>query len=375
MADLDKLKALTTPPAPSGWTPGVQWDGETGSVTTYPREDAEAPRNEQWDSVLERFGLDPQRYMVDGPVRHSAWDVPGRGVQHSHRARIVERPERRFNVEDLLDTMCDYIPSPAADTSNWRTVVLADCHVGKAAEDGAGSDMLVRRWMDSVTTAVTDAAPHKGINLMVAGDVIEGYTSNNGAGIAQTDLTLQEQIRVASWLLRDSVELSLEHADEVIVSVCPGNHSEATRQQHRPMSDNFDVLIAANVEMAMKDLYPDRLSFYYPERQRGSVTYTAGDATFTLVHGHKFKGKMNGAEKWWGGHVNNGRPPSAASILVAGHFHGMEVKNWTKDRWIVFAPALEDESTWLSEIDGSTSRPGMLYFDTRGGEPCRMSIA
>lgn len=373
--NLEALKSLTTPPPPAGWTAGATWDGTEGYVTTRATSEAETPSDGQWDHVFEQFGLDPDKYTIEGPVRHSAWEVPGHDVQHAYRARIVERPDRTFDVDDLIATVRDVIPAPSFNSDKWRTVVCADTHIGKAAEDGAGSEMLAKRWMKSASKAIGSEAPHKGINLMLAGDTIEGYVSNKGAGIAQTDLTLTEQIRVASHLVKDTVELALSNAETVIVSVVGGNHSETTRQQHRPMTDNFDILIASNVEMAMKDTYGDRLKFYYPEPQRGSVTYQAGDAVFTLVHGHKFKGKMNGAEKWWGGHINNGRPPASATILVAGHFHGFEMKNWTKDRWIMFAPALEDESTWLAEIDGSTSQAGMLYFDTEGSTPCRIGVA
>lgn len=64
--NIDALKNLNTP-APTGWTPGVQWDGEQGFVTTQPGTDPDEPRDERWDEVLQRFGLDPERYMVDGP--------------------------------------------------------------------------------------------------------------------------------------------------------------------------------------------------------------------------------------------------------------------------------------------------------------------
>lgn len=373
--DLDALKSLSTPQPPAGWSPGVTWDGESGYVTTHPTSDTDKPGEDQWDHVLEHFGLDPAVYMIDGPVRHSVWDVPNHGTQRSYRARVVMRPERTFNVEDLIETMCDYVPGPSEGEEGSRVVVIADAHIGKSREDGAGSDMLVKRWMDSAQAAITDNAPHEEINLVLAGDLCEGIVSNGGAGIASMDLTMTEQIRVASWLVRDTVELALNHARKVVVSVTCGNHGEVTRQQHRPAEENYDILIAANVEMAMSGQYEDRLSFYYPESNRTSLTYQFGSTAICLVHGHRFKGKMNGAERWWSGNIQNDRPAKDANILVAGHFHGAEVKNWTKNRWIMFAPALEDESNWLAEIDGSTSRPGFMYFDVKDGEPCRISIA
>ena len=196
--NLDALKNLTQPPAPKGWEPGVQWHGHEGFVTTQPTSDSEGPRDDQWDHVLEQFGLNPEQYLIDGPVRHSAWDVPGHGTQRAYRARIVLRPERTFDVEDLLDTMCDYIPQPQENTEGSRVVVIADTHIGKSREDGAGSDMLVKRWVDKANTAIVDNAPHKEINVILAGDLCEGIVSNGGAGIASIDLSLTGHCRTGT---------------------------------------------------------------------------------------------------------------------------------------------------------------------------------
>lgn len=375
MADLDKLKALTTPPAPSGWTPGVQWDGETGSVTTYPREDAEAPRNEQWDSVLERFGLDPERYMVDGPVRHSAWDVPGHGIQHAHKARIVERPERRFDIEDLLDAVYADPDYPDNPSSGWRTIMLSDTHIGKSEEDGGGSDILVQRWRDSVDRALEDG-PFEGINLVFGGDLVEGYVSQHGKNIGGCDLTLTEQIRVASHMVSDTIQQCLGAAEEVVVAAVPGNHGESTRVSNVSMTDSHDLQIVNNVQQALElARLSDRVSFYYPEPNTGDVTYSAGGLTYTVVHGHRFSGgPVNGAEKWWSGQITNDRPAAAADVLLFGHFHGLRAWSYTARRWIMCAPALETESRWFANSTGATGNPGVLVFDDVDGKPTNISI-
>ncbi|MDN6706916.1 hypothetical protein [Corynebacterium glyciniphilum] len=375
MADLGKLKALTTPPAPSGWTPGVQWDGETGSVTTYPREDAEAPRNEQWDSVLERFGLDPESYMVDGPVRHSAWDVPGHGIQHAHKARIVERPERRFDIEDLLDAVYADPDYPDNPRSGWRTIMLSDTHIGKSLEDGGGTDIIISRWKNSVDRALEDG-PFEGINLVFGGDLIEGYVSQHGKNIGGCDLTLTEQIRVASHMVSDTIQQCLGAAEEVVVAAVPGNHGESTRVANVSMTDSHDLQIVNNVQQALElARLDDRVSFYYPEPNTGDVTYTAGDLTYTVVHGHRFSGgPVNGAEKWWSGQITNDRPPASSDVLLFGHFHGMRAWSYTARRWIMCAPALETESRWFANSTGATGNPGVLIFDDVDGKPANISI-
>lgn len=372
--NIDALKTLNTP-APTGWTPGVQWDGEQGFVTTQPSTDPDMPRDERWDEVLQRFGLDPERYMVDGPVRHSAWDVPGHGIQHAHKARIVERPERTFDVEDLLDSVYAEPSYPYEPRSGWRTIMLSDTHIGKSAEDGGGSDILSQRWRDSVDRALEDG-PFEGINLVFGGDLIEGYVSQNGKNIGGCDLTLTEQIRVASHLVSDTVQKCLEAASEVIVAAIPGNHGESTRVSNVSMTDSFDIQIVNNVQQALElARLSDRVSFYYPEPNTGDVTYTAGDLTYTVVHGHRFSGgPVNGAEKWWAGQITNDRPAAAADVLLFGHFHGMRAWSWTARRWIMCAPALETESRWFANSTGATGNPGVLIFDDVDGKPANISI-
>ena len=372
--NIDALKNLNTP-APTGWTPGVQWDGEQGFVTTQPSTDPDTPRDERWDEVLQRFGLDPERYVVDGPVRHSAWDVPGHGIQHAHKARIVERPERRFDVEDLLDAVYADPNYPGNPRSGWRTIMLSDTHIGKSEEDGGGSDILVQRWRDSVDRALEDG-PFEGINLVFGGDLIEGYVSQHGKNIGGCDLTLTEQIRVASHLVSDTVQKCLEAASEVIVAAIPGNHGESTRVSNVSMTDSHDLQIVNSVQQALElARLSDRVSFYYPEPNTGDVTYSAGDLTYTVVHGHRFSGgPVNGAERWWSGQITNDRPAAAADVLLFGHFHGMRAWSYTARRWIMCAPALETESRWFANSTGATGNPGVLVFDDVDGKPANISI-
>ncbi|WP_312981007.1 hypothetical protein [Corynebacterium sp.] len=372
--NIDALKNLNTP-APTGWTPGVQWDGEQGFVTTQPSADPDTPRDERWDEVLQRFGLDPERYMVDGPVRHSAWDVPNHGIQHAHKARIVERPERTFDVEDLLDNIYAEPSYPYEPRAGWRTIMLSDTHIGKSAEDGGGSDILIQRWRDSVDRALEDG-PFEGINLVFGGDLIEGYVSQHGKNIGGCDLTLTEQIRVASHMVSDTIQQCLDAAEEVVVAAVPGNHGESTRVSNVSMTDSHDLQIVNNVQQALElARLSDRVSFYYPEPNTGDATYTAGDLTYTVVHGHRFSGgPVNGAEKWWSGQITNDRPPASADVLLFGHFHGMRAWSWTARRWIMCAPALETQSTWFANGTGATGNPGVLIFDDVDGQPANISI-
>lgn len=375
MSNIDDLRKLSTPPPPSGWEPKLQLDGASGHVTTPPMPAGQEPDGDAWAHVLEKFGLDASRYAIEGPVRQSVWEVPGHGPQTSYRARIVERPERSFDVEELVDSL--YVEPediPTGQGNTWRTIQISDAHIGKGALDGGGSDHILNQWKESVTKAL-DCGARAGVHLAFLGDLIEGQVSQGGQNIAGSDLTLTEQLRVARHLVLWTIQRALEAAPRVIVSATAGNHGETTRVQNRPFTDSHDLDIVNAVQQAVEltDL-KDSVEFYFPEEGTAHVTYSVGDTVFSCAHGHLFRGKMQGAEKWLSGMAVNGHPPGAAHILLAGHFHSMQVSNFTENRWIMFGPSLERHSTWFREKTGSTARSGVLAFDTENGTPFNMSI-
>lgn len=378
MADLDKLKALTTPPAPSGWTPGVQWEGNTGHVTTAPRKAGQEPSKDEVNNILREAKLDPDDIVVDWSQKASISAKIGADsklVECWYKLPINRKPERTFDVEDLLDAVYADPDYPDNPRSGWRTIMLSDQHLGKAEEDGGGSDIIIERWKASVDRALEDG-PFEGIVLAMGGDVLEGYTSQHGRNIAGCDLTLTEQIRVANHLLSWTIQECLGAAEEVVVAAVPANHSETTRVQNVSMTDSHDIQVVNNVQQAMElAKLDDRLTFYYPEPNTGDVTFEAGGTVFCLVHGHRFSGgPVNGAEKWFSGQITNDRPAAAADILLFGHFHTFRAWSYTARRWIMSGPAMESESRWFANSTGASGNPGALVFDFNEGRPSNICV-
>ena len=370
--NLDDLKNLPTP-APSGWEPGIEWNGHTGHVTVATK--GEQPDPEKINGVLDSSPfLSSDEVMVDWSAKPRVsihHDDAGNLVQAWYKLALLPRIERSFDVQDLVERINEPFMAHTT-TPAWRTIMIMDTHIGKSEDAGGGSELIAKRWLDSVGKALDKG--YEGINLAFGGDLVEGYVSQNGANISQTDLTLTEQMRVAQHLVSRTIQLALEHAPQVIVSVVPGNHGETTRVQNRPMGDSYDIQIVSNVQQAFELAGIEDVTFYYPESNRGDVTYQAGDATFTLVHGHLFKGQMQGAERWWQGQVMNGRPAGASTVLMAGHFHNSQIANVTADKWIMFGPSLETESVWLSNKNGASARSGVLAFDMVDGVPTNIGV-
>lgn len=373
MSSLDDLGAIAPEPPP-GFTPGLHLDGDEGYVTTVPTEDNHA----DVASVLKAAQLNPDDFIVDWAraARITAHlDAAGNLVQRWLKFPVTRKPQRTFDVQQLVANIHTPVKKPRkAKNDAALTLMLSDQHIGKAAEAGGGTDMIIERWKQSVSRALVGGT-RRAINLVFGGDTIEGYISQGGNNINETDLVLSEQLQVAQQMVSWTIQQCMPLTRELHVSVVPGNHAETTRVQNVPIGDNFDVMIVKNVEQAMKLAgLDDRIAFHYPTMVDGSVTYEVVGTRFTVAHGHKFKGQMKGAENWWAGHITNGRHPKDSHVLLAGHFHNFQASNWTRDRWILFAPSLENESTWFANSTGSTSQPGALVFESRDGMPSNIRI-
>lgn len=376
---LDAIKHLAQPPAPKDWTPGVTFDGNEGWVTTT-AEPGKEPSKDQIDQIIRTSNLDPDEITVDwnAKPRISTHIGPdGELLQAWYKFGIQKRPEREFDVEDILESIYgEFEPIDRSDVPYWRNVVISDQHIGKSEEDGGGTETLIERWKQGVGISLGGDRTWGGVNIILPGDIVEGYVSQNGKGIGSCDLTLTEQIRVANHLVSWTIQEALDCAPFINVVVCGGNHGESTRQAQVSMTDNYDIQVVNNVQQAMELAgLSDRVSFYYPAPNTGDVTWTAGDTTFTVVHGHKFSGgAVNGAEKWFAGQITNDRPAKDSNIMIFGHFHGYRSWSYTANRWIMSAPALETQSTWFANQTGATSKPGVLCFDTAESRPWNINV-
>ena len=377
MASIDDLKNLSTP-APTGFKPGIEWTGDTGHVTVAAKPGEEPDRNKINGVIDSSPFLSSDEVEVDWSSKPRVsihHDDNGNAIQIWYKLPLMRRRKGGKDVDDVLDLIYDDIPTPQDCGGGWRTIQIGDTHIGKSALDGAGSDLLVKRWKESITNAL-HVSMVSGIHLAFMGDLIEGENSQGGKNIANNDLTLTESLRVARHLVSWTIQEALHHAENVIVSAVPGNHGDTTRLQNRPLTDSHDIDIVSAVQQAFElTEHKDRIKWYYPEEGTGHLVYEVDGTIFASTHGHLFKGMLKGAENWWAGMSVSGAPAGAAHILMAAHYHSPLVSNYTRNKWICFGAALEDKSTWLNEQNGASSQPGMLTYLTDGGKPYGFSIA
>ena len=377
MASIDDLKNLSTP-APTGFKPGIEWTGDTGHVTVAAKP-GEEPDRDKINGVIDSSPfLTSDEVEVDWSSKPRVsihHDDNGNAIQIWYKLPLMRSRKGGKDVDDVLDLIYDDIPKPKLRGDVWRTIQVGDTHIGKSVLDGAGSDLLVKRWKESITNALNMSAA-QGIHLAFMGDLIEGENSQGGKNIANNDLTLTESLRVARHLVSWTIQEALHHVENVIVSTVPGNHGDTTRLQNRPLTDSHDLDIVSAVQQAFElTEHKDRITWYYPEEGTGHLVYEVDGTIFASTHGHLFKGMLKGAESWWSGMSVSGAPAGAAHILMAAHYHSPLVSNYTRNKWICFGAALEDKSTWLNEQNGASSQPGMLTYLTDGGKPYGFTIA
>ena len=367
---INQLTSLSQPEPPKGWQPGLTFDGNQGEMTLQA---TTPPQDGDWDDLLKIHGYDPEKFNVwKDRVGQTTHVKDGQIVQIWYKVQFARKGEEADY--SYLEAMLNEPPNPPEGGDGWLTIFITDQHLGKGELSGGGSEGIVRRWVDGVHSAI-GGREFQGINLAFGGDITEGYVSQNGRMIAGQDIDQQAQIRLATQMVTSTIKTCLKSAKEVVVAVVPGNHGDTTRVQERVMRDNLDILIVSVVQDAFATFSTEeRVRFYYPPAQYGDVVYTAGDNVFCLVHGHHFKGQMQGAVKWWEGQTMNGRPAKDAQVLLAGHFHNMQVANVTHDRWVMFGPSLEVESAWFANKTGATSRSGIMAFEMAGGKPINIGI-
>ena len=266
MASIDDLKNLPTP-APTGFKPGIEWTGDTGHVTVAAKP-GEEPDRDKINGVIDSSPfLTSDEVEVDWSSKPRVsihHDDNGNAIQIWYKLPLMRRRKGGKDVDDVLDLIYDDIPKPKLHGDAWRTIQIGDTHIGKSALDGAGSDLLVKRWKESITNALNMSVV-QGIHLAFMGDLIEGENSQGGKNIANNDLTLTESLRVARHLVSWTIQEALLRFERVIVSTVPGNHAETTRLQNRPLTDSHDIDIVSAVQQAFeltehKDRITDRKS-------------------------------------------------------------------------------------------------------------------
>lgn len=354
---------------PSGWEPGVAWDGDAGTLTTHPL-DAEP---NDWSELLAVWDLDPEMFEVIEPVQYRAWDAPdpegGLRRLFYYKAAIRRRVAGQQSVDELLAVLGRKRPKKPSDgdTDGFVYCVPAgDLQLGKP--DGDGTEGTIERFAVKTDAAVARLKelrrlkrPISAIMLPWLGDCVEGLVSQGGALAAagRLDLTMTEQVRVYRRLMLHQIQQFAPLSDRIIVPVVPGNHDEVQRvgKVQRRYDDSWAIEGAVAVADALK-LAPgyEHVSFVFPGRDELTITLDVAGTPVGFAHGHQFG---RDPVKWWSGQAHGMQPIGSATLLLAAHLHHLRVEQGGAKTFIQI-PALDGGSTWWRHKTGQDAPAGMV---------------
>lgn len=365
------------PTAPSGWEPGIAWDGRTGTIASGPGERPTAP---DWTPLLEAWGLDPAIYEVVEPVQVRAWDAAvGGGLVRKmwyHRAGLRQkRVASATDVQALIAEVKRHKTRPRRDVVADRAhpglsptvslvIVLSDWQLGKQGTTEAVERIL--RCLDGAVNRAKVCKPSQ-IHIIGLGDLIEQCDGHYPMQAYQTELNRREQVTLARRLITKYVTTLAPLVPRMVVAAVGGNHGENRRdgKAYTDFGDNDDVAMfeqVAEVIGANPDAY-GHVSFMLPKEQL-TLTLDIAGTIVGLAHGHQ--AKRSGApsvkmQEWWKGQAFGQRPVGDASLLLTGHYHHLSILE-DGARTHMQAPTMDSGSQWFEESSGKPSRPGMLTF-------------
>jgi hypothetical protein len=354
---------------PSGWEPGVAWDGESGTLTTAPLDS----RPEDWAELLSVWDLDPAVFEVIEPVQYRAWDAPdpegGLRRLYYYKAAIRRRVAGQRSIDELLAVLGKKRPKePISGPSDGFVycVPSGDLQLGKP--DGDGTEGTVERFIVKTDAAVARLKelrkmrrPISAVMLPWLGDCVEGLVSQGGALAAagRLDLTMTEQLRVYRRLMLHQIQQFAPLSDRILVPVVPGNHDEVQRvgKVQRRYDDSWAVEGAVAVADALK-LAPgyEHVSFVFPGRDELTITLDVAGTPVGFAHGHQFG---RDPVKWWSGQAHGMQPIGSATLLLAAHLHHLRVEQGGAKTFIQI-PALDGGSTWWRHKTGQDAPAGMV---------------
>jgi len=375
----DSLNNLTRPAAPKEWQKRKNWNPATGEgemVTGF------IEPVEEFSSLLERFGWNPETVEIDGTVnawyKEQPWpkDEEGNEITDGERPNLVSYFFKVRTREFNLDLPSMYQASQQAplppyegprDADRVAVVAFADAQIGKKASRG-GTPELIERLKEKrakLQYRLLQNPPERMI-LAEVGDIFEGFESGGNPSFTN-DLSLHQQMDMASTELVNFLKVMMPfgHVDVLCV---PSNHTQWRngKQQLGHPGDDLGLLVHKQVEKIAQEAGWD-VTWHFPGFFEEAVTLDVNGTVLGVVHGNQYM--PGGAVKWWSGMQHGGQPVGAADILLAGHYHHLHLyptgrNPYTKrTKWFVQAPTLDNGSDWYRNRTGDDSDPGLLVFD------------
>lgn len=349
---------------PKDWLPSLNWDGESGELTTEPM-----VGQPKWDEILQERGYDPEQFEIVGNVRHSQWQQREGGEWLNSYRVTIRKKVTDLNLPALFAQAKKTKIKPVTPMGGEALVVVwADSQTGKCDSRG-GTEQLIARIQEkqSKLEAYIKANKTSSAYFLNAGDSIEGF-ENVEAQMFTNDLSLQDQLDLEATFEWSTLELLRKHHNDVTAATVGSNHC-AWRKGKASLgkpTDDWGIFIQRQLKK-MSDLVGANIKFVEPTEWAESLTVDVNGTIIGLVHGHQAAhGQFS---NWWAKQVHGGAPLAHADIAVSGHYHTLSIQPSGRNpftgrsKWHLQAPTLDNGSAWFANRSGgSDSDPGLLVF-------------
>lgn len=370
---LENLKPADKVAAAPKHRPGVEFDGSEGHAVT-PGYESEP---ENFDEFLRDAGLDPAGIDVIPPVRTSRWQQQKDGELiwlTSYRFTFRQKTAD-LNLPLLLEEARKKVKPVKLGKPKPRALVVmwSDLQVGKVDYRGNTQDLLARvaLMQHRLQKMIEEEKPERVI-FADLGDTVENfYNANAPQQVYSNDLSIQEQVDLATSLAWQTLRFIAENVKQVTYASVGSNHCQF-RMNGKAIgkpTDDWGVFIGRQLARLAKETGANNISFVEPQPHDESLAVDVfGDGFHILgiAHGHQAR-RPDMMATWWRQQAFGRQPVADANVLIHGHFHHLRVTELGStprgtSRFLVMAPTMDNGSNWFRMVAGEDSVPGLAVF-------------
>jgi len=360
--------------------PGVEFDGNEGTATT-PGYQTEP---ESFDEFLLDAGLDPSTVDVIPPVRTSRWQQQQGGelVWLTSYRFTFRRKSGTVDLPLVMEQARKKVKPVKLPKSEAKCLVVlwSDLQVGKVDYRG-GTEQLLQRVELTKARLLNQVAELRPAKVVFAdlGDTVENfYNANAPQQNYSNDLSIMQQVDLATTLAWETLRAIAERVPEVTYASVGSNHCEF-RMNGKAIgtpTDDWGVFIGRQLARLAKETGLSNISFTEPQTWDESLALDVfGDGYHVLgiAHGHQAR-RPDMMATWWRQQAFGNQPVADATLLIHGHFHHLRITELGStphgsSRFLVMAPTMDNGSNWFRQVAGEDSIPGLATLILEKGVP------
>lgn len=350
--------------------------------------------NELFTKFLIDRGIDPEEYRIADTLRISEWEQARKVVGedgnitydkvklYAYKYRLLPRHTFAADMDSLIEAAkngalqaSEAQSIPLADVGNVvRTWQVSDLQIGKVENGGLTQEGLIKRYFEGLEEFRKTIRPGQPVHTIFAGDCLEGNQSQGGKNVGyRTPLGMEEQQRMYSRILMETIIILAACTPDLTVSVVGGNHDDIDRRTGNKAGSNWatgTAIVLNDALRAFSDEY-SHVRILVPQEDKSWMTVEVAGSVWTIAHGHQWRrGK---AAEWWKSLCYYSDNAAAAHILAHGHEHTFNFRQ-EGGRSIICSPTMDGGSDWFAQSTGAWQEPHGVAYDAVEGQVLNLTF-